>query len=79
MGIVAEAFSERYLDLPTAIGRITSGTFDHIGERIRNKLNDGSERMVSCAGWEVFLKVVIQVILMFSMGCFKLSKKVCKN
>ena len=32
-GIAVEAFNERYLGLPTVIGRITSGTFDFIGER----------------------------------------------
>uniref|UniRef100_A0A8R7PG21 Reverse transcriptase domain-containing protein n=1 Tax=Triticum urartu TaxID=4572 RepID=A0A8R7PG21_TRIUA len=30
LNIDVEAFSERYLGLPTAVGRITSGTFDHI-------------------------------------------------
>ena len=39
LGIAVEAFNERYLGLPTSIGRITSGTFDHIGERIRSKLH----------------------------------------
>jgi hypothetical protein len=57
MGIAVEAFSERYLGLPTAVGRITSGTFDHLGERIRSKMHGGSERMVSCAGREVFFEV----------------------
>jgi hypothetical protein len=79
LGIAVEAFSERYLGLPTAVGRITSDTFDHIGERIRSKLNGGSERMVSCAGREVFLKAVIQAIPTFSMSCFKLTKKVIKK
>ena len=32
LNIQVEAFSERYLGLPTAVGRITSGTFDHISE-----------------------------------------------
>ena len=35
MGIEVETFSERYLNLPTAVGHVTSGTFDHIGERVR--------------------------------------------
>ena len=79
LGICVEAFSERYLGLPTAVGRITSGTFDHIGERIRNKLQGGSERMISCAGREVRIKAITQAIPMFSMSCFKLTKKVCKS
>jgi hypothetical protein len=62
LGITVEAFSERYLGLPTAVGRITSGTFDHIGERIRSKMQRGSEQMVYCVGREVFQKAVIQAI-----------------
>jgi hypothetical protein len=27
LGIMVEAFNERYLGLPTAVGRLTSGTF----------------------------------------------------
>uniref|UniRef100_A0A8R7U6B0 Reverse transcriptase domain-containing protein n=1 Tax=Triticum urartu TaxID=4572 RepID=A0A8R7U6B0_TRIUA len=30
LGIQVEAFSDRYLGLPTPVSRITSGTFDHI-------------------------------------------------
>lgn len=74
-----EAFSEHYLGLPTAVGRITGGTFDHIGERIRAKLQGGSERMISCAGREVRIKAVAQSIPTSSMSCFKLTKKVCKK
>jgi hypothetical protein len=62
LGITVEAFSERYLGLRTAFGRITSGTFDHIGERIRSKMQRGSEQMVYCVGREVFQKAVIQAI-----------------
>lgn len=35
--------------------------------------------MISCAGREVRLKVVVQVIPTYSMSCFKLTKKVCKS
>ncbi|XP_073353887.1 uncharacterized protein [Aegilops tauschii subsp. strangulata] len=53
MGIMVEAFSDRYLGLPTAVGRITSGTFDHIGERAQSKMQGWSERLFACAGREV--------------------------
>ena len=42
LGIDQEAFSERYLGLPTTVGRITSGTFDHIMERSRSKMQGWS-------------------------------------
>jgi hypothetical protein len=35
--------------------------------------------MLACAGREVFLKTVIQAIPLYSMSCFKLTKKVCKS
>jgi hypothetical protein len=44
LGIPVEAFSERYLGLPTAAGRITSGSFDHIVERTRG----GSKVVKKC-------------------------------
>jgi hypothetical protein len=78
MGISVEALSERYLGLPTAAGRITSDSFDHVGERIRSRVQ-GCERMLSCAGREIFLKTVVQAIPVYSMSCFKLTKKVCKG
>ena len=79
LGIAAEAFSERYLGLPTATGRITSGTFHHISERIRSKISGWSERNLACAGREVLLKSIAQAIPTYSMSCFLLTKKVCKE
>ena len=40
-----EALSEKYLGLPTAVGRITSGTFDHMSERARGKIQGWSEKL----------------------------------
>ena len=54
-------------------------TFDHIGERMRSKLQGGSERMISCAGREVRIKSIAQAIPTFSMSSFKLTKKVCSS
>ena len=79
LDVQMEAFSERYLGLPTAVGKITSGTFDHIGERARSKMNGWSERQFACAGRETLLKSVIQAIPTYSMSCFLLTKKVCKG
>ena len=70
---------EHYLGSPMAVGRITSGTFDHINERGRAKMNGWSEKNMACAGREVLLKSVIQAIPTHSMSCFLLTKKVCKN
>ena len=79
LGITVEAFSERYLGLPTAVGRITSGTFDHIAERSHGCMQGWSEKRLSSAARETLLKAVIQAIPRYTMSCFKLTKKVCKS
>ena len=79
LGIHIEAFTDRYLGLPTAVGRITSGTFDHIRERSRSKIQGWSEKLLACPARETLLKSVIQSIPTFSMSCFRLTKKVCKS
>jgi hypothetical protein len=38
-------------------------------------MHGGLERMVSCAGREIFLKSAIQAIPTFSMCCFRLSRR----
>lgn len=77
--INVEAFSERYLGLPMAAGKITSGTFNYILERIRSLIQGWSEKNLACAGREVLLKTVLQAIPTFSMSCFKLTNKLCKS
>jgi hypothetical protein len=79
LNIQAETFSERYLGLPTAVGQITSGTFDHIGERARAKIQGWSEKLLACAGREVLLKSVVQAMPTYSMSTFRLTKKTCKS
>ena len=79
LNIPVEAFSERYLGLPTTVGRINSGTFDHIGERARSKMQGWSEKLLACAGRETLLKSVLQAIPTYSMSTFLLTKKFCKS
>lgn len=79
LSIFVEAFSDRYLGLPTTVGKITSGTFEHICDQSRSKLLGYSERDLACASRVVLLKSVIQAIPTFSMTCFRLTKKVWKK
>lgn len=79
LNIQVEAFSEKYLGLPTAVGRITSDTFDHISERARGKIQGWSEKLLACAGRETLQKSVVQSIPTYPMSTFLFTKKVCKS
>jgi len=51
--IDSEALAEKYLGLPTALGRATKDAFEFMPTRIRNLVGTWSGREASCAGMEV--------------------------
>lgn len=79
LGIAAEALVEKYLGLPTAIGRSTDAEFEHIMSKVKRLVNGGIPRMLSSVGREVYIKSICQAIPTYSMSCFRLSKKFCKK
>ena len=58
---------EKYLGLPSFVGRGKKASFDYIKER------------VSQVGREVLIKSVIQAIPSYAMGCFKLPIGLCED
>ena len=79
LDIPTEALSDRYLGLPTALGRSTAEAFEYIPTRIRGLIGTWSGREASSAGREVLLKAVAQAVPTYSMSCFLLSKTTCKK
>jgi hypothetical protein len=79
LNIETEALAEKYLGLPTALGRSTIEAFEFIPTRIKNVIGTWSGREASQAGREVLLKSVAQAIPTYSMSCFLLSKTTCKK
>jgi hypothetical protein len=78
LDIMVEAFSEKYLGLPTAVGNLTNEDFEYISGRIRSKIT-GWDKLMSYAGKDVMIKAVLQAIPNFSMSCFQLSKGTCQK
>ncbi|XP_066347704.1 uncharacterized protein [Miscanthus floridulus] len=60
LNIEQEALAERYLGLPTNVGRSSSEVFEFIPTRIKNLIGTWSAREASCAGREVLVKSVAQ-------------------
>lgn len=79
LAIEQEALAERYLGLPTAIGRSRQGVFEYIPTKIKGLVGSWSGREASCAGREVLLKSVAQAIPTYPMSCFLIPKSTCKK
>ena len=63
---------ERYLGLPAVVGKNKKASLNYIKERVWNKLQDWKEKLLSQVEREVLLKVMVQAIPTFTMGCFLL-------
>jgi hypothetical protein len=72
LDIQIEALAERYLGLPTTIGRSTKEAFEYPPSRVRGVIESWSNREASCAGREILLKSVAQAMPTYSMSCFLL-------
>ena len=63
---------ERYLGLPAVVGKNKKASLNYIKERVWNKLQGWKEKLLSQVEREVLLKVMVQAIPTFAMGCFLL-------
>ena len=70
---------EKYLGLPSFVGREKKTCFTHIKERIWAKMQEWKEKLLSQAGKEVMIKAVVQSIPTYSMSVFKLLVGLCKD
>jgi hypothetical protein len=79
LGVQAEALSERYLGLPTVVGKSKNGAFKYIQDRARGKVAGMKGQGLSKKGKEVLIKSVVQSVSTYPMGCFKMSQSQCKE
>jgi hypothetical protein len=68
---------EKYLGLPSFLGRSKCQSFAYIKERVWSKLQGWKERLLSQAGREVLLKAVVQAVPTYAMSCFRLPDRLC--
>ena len=74
-----ETLNERYLGMPTDVGRSKNGTFKYLRDRVLEKIKGWMEKLLSSAGKEVLIKAVAQAIPVYSMSCFRLPRGLCEN
>lgn len=70
---------ERYLGLPSLVGRNKKASFNYIKERVWKKLQGWKEKLLSQAGREILIKAVVQAIPTYTMSCFKLPLGLCSE
>jgi hypothetical protein len=78
-GINSTRRYERYLGLPSLVGKSRMAAFMGIKNRIWERINGWKEKFLSQAGKEVLLKAVVQAIPTYTMSVFQLPKKLCAD
>ncbi|XP_075675023.1 uncharacterized protein LOC142644259 [Castanea sativa] len=79
LNVLAIQHYEKYLKLPSFVGRNKRAYFMQIKERIWARMQGWKEKLLSQAGKEVIIKAVVQSIHAYSMGVFKLPIGLCKD
>ena len=79
LGVAEIKEYEKYLRLPAVVGKNKKASLNYIKERVWAKLQGWKEKLLSQAGREVLLKVVVQAIPTFAINCFKLPVGLCKE
>jgi hypothetical protein len=79
LNVQNESLSEKYLGMPSSVGRSTNGAFKYLKDRIWKWIQEWLEQCLSAGGKDVLIKLVVQAIPTFSMSCFKLPRGLCQH
>ncbi|XP_042972903.1 uncharacterized protein LOC122304700 [Carya illinoinensis] len=77
-GLRAHGPFDKYLGLPSYVGRQKTKAFTSIVDRIKSKMASWKTKVLSQGGKEILLKSVLQSIPTYSMGIFKLPKSIIR-
>ena len=79
LNVLAIQHYEKYLGLPSFIGREKKACFTNVNEWIWVRMQGWKAKLLLQVGKEVMIKVVIQSILAYSMSVFKMQVSLCKE
>jgi hypothetical protein len=78
-GLQATQSYDKYLRLPTLVGKSRMQAFRGIKDRVWNCLNNWKTKFLTQAGKEILIKAVAQAIPTYYMSVFLLPKILCKE
>lgn len=79
LGVRNEVQDSRYLGLPSLIGRLKKTVFRYLKDKIFQRIQNLSSKLLSRAGKAVMIKNVLQTIPAYTMSCFKVPKTLCQE
>lgn len=68
-----------YIGLPLVFGHNKFDLFKFLAERLWSKVLGWKEKLLSSAGKEVLIKLILQGIPLYVMSCFKIPATLCKR
>ncbi|XP_027169605.1 uncharacterized protein LOC113769345 [Coffea eugenioides] len=69
----------KYLGLPMVVTRSKKQLFGYIKENIERRMQNWKSKLLSSAGKEILIKAVSMAIPTYTMSCFKLRCRLCKD
>lgn len=79
LSVVVVPVHEKYLDLPTYVGRNKTETYQFIKDRLYKKLQGWQGKLLSGAGKDILIRVVAQALPTHVMSCFLLTNNFCHD
>lgn len=70
---------DKYLGLPSYIGKSKLQSFNSIKDKVQQRLNNWKVKFLSQAGKEILLKAVVQAFPTYNMSVFLLPVSLCKE
>lgn len=70
---------DKYLGLPTLVGKSRVREFQHITDRVPKRALDWKVKFLSEVRKEILIKAVLQAIPTYNMSIFLLPKKLCND
>ncbi|KAL6136612.1 hypothetical protein ACLB2K_061907 [Fragaria x ananassa] len=79
LGVERVEKHDRYLGLPTHVGRKKTASFNYLKEKLTKKVVSWRAKLLSGAGKEILIKDVAQTVPMYVMNCYLLPVGFCDD